>query len=110
MGGMPEPGLILTADMALHAALRILLGIGAEGEDHFVGGCGLGVVAMRGLLGVGVRFTWAMAHFASGNGVLLFGLNGGVPRFSKLEKLRLVTGSTSIRPDIFPCLTHGYVG
>jgi len=107
---MPEARLVFAAGMALHAALGILLGIGTESEDQFIGGRRLGVVPMRRFLGVGVRLAWAVAYFAPGNGILLLGLNGGMPCFSKLEKLRFVTGSTSIRAHIVLCMLWDNVG
>ena len=77
---MGEVLLIPAALMAFQAALGVLLGIPVEREDQLAGGRGLGVVALRGFLGVGVRLAWTVAHFTTGDGVLLNRLDRGVMR------------------------------
>jgi hypothetical protein len=57
---MVKGRLVPAALMALQTPLRILLGITMEGENEFRGGCGLGVVSVRGFLGIRVRFAWTM--------------------------------------------------
>ncbi len=69
MAGVPEILLIAAALMAYQAAFGVLFGIRVERKDQFAGGGGLGVVALRGFLAVGMRLARAVAHFATGDGI-----------------------------------------
>ena len=89
--------LILAALMALQAARRILRGISLEREDQLAGGRGLGVIAVRGFLGVAVGLAGTVAHLAAGHRVRRRRSQTRVMSFSKFQKLGLMARPASLR-------------
>ena len=92
VAGVSEVLLVAAALMAYQAAFGVLLGIRVERKNQLAGRRGLGVVALRGFLAVGVRFAGAVAHFATSDGIGFRRLERGVVRQVELLGFRFVAG------------------
>ena len=63
VAGVPEILLIPAALVANQAAFGVLFGLGVDGKNQFAGRGGLGVVALRGFLAVGMRLCRGRGTF-----------------------------------------------
>jgi len=86
--------------MAYQTALGILPGIRLERKDQLVSRRGLRVVALRGLLGIGMRLPRAVAHFATGDGIRSYWFDFSVVGFVKYLKFCPVTRAAAFRSHI----------
>lgn len=97
VAGVSEVLLIAAALMAHQAAFGILFGIRVERKDELAGRGGFGVVALRAFLAVGMRLTWAVAHFTTGDRIRLCRLERGVVRQIELLGFGFVAGLAAFR-------------
>ncbi len=93
VGGFMKLALFLAAGVALFAALGVCLRRTFERENQFVACSNGGVIAMRGLFGVGVSLARAVANLAARDFAFLHRFQGGVDGFVELPKFGLVTGA-----------------